>query len=98
AGENEDPTIAHRHHRQPRQSRLVGKVAGRAARKRKVSKTMHDIWTFHSAGAVIFGPGSIARLGEQAMRHRFARVLVVTDPALVAVGLAERVRAPLEAA
>jgi alcohol dehydrogenase len=59
---------------------------------------MSDIWTFHSAGAVIFGPGAIARLGEQANRHRFGRVLVVTDRTLVGAGLFEEVQRPLKAA
>ena len=59
---------------------------------------MPDIWTFHSAGAVIFGPGAIARLGEQANRHRWARVLVVTDRTLVGAGLLDEVRTPLKAA
>src|SRR5689334_2025184 len=59
---------------------------------------MSDIWAFHSAGAVIFGPGAIARLGEQAKRHRWARVLVVTDQTLVGAGLLDEVRTPLKAA
>lgn len=59
---------------------------------------MPDIWTFHSAGAVIFGPGAIARLGEQAKRHRWARVLVVTDRTLVGAGLLDEVRTPLTVA
>jgi alcohol dehydrogenase len=59
---------------------------------------MPDIWTFHSAGAVIFGPGAIARIGEQAQRHRWARVLVVTDRTLVGAGLLNEVQTPLTAA
>lgn len=59
---------------------------------------MFDIWTFHSAAAVIFGPGAIARLGEQANRHRWQRVLVVTDRTLVGAGLLDEVQNPLTAA
>ena len=56
---------------------------------------MRTTWTFASAGQLIFGAGSVAQLGELVVRNGYRRVLVVTDPPLVAAGLLDRVREPL---
>ena len=56
---------------------------------------MRQTWTFHSAGQIVFGPGSTAQLGAVARRLGIGRALVVTDANLVRAGLAERVRRPL---
>jgi alcohol dehydrogenase class IV len=55
-------------------------------------------WSFHSAGQLVFGRGAAAQLGDLVARRKLAKVLVVTDPQLVAAGLADRVVAPLAAA
>ena len=59
---------------------------------------MRSIWTFHSAGELVFGPGSATELGDRAVRAGLRRVLVVTDPPLAAAGILEQVRLPLESA
>jgi alcohol dehydrogenase class IV len=56
---------------------------------------MRTTWTFHSAGQLLFGRRAIAQLGEVAGRLRARRVLLVTDPILLKVGLAEMVHIPL---
>jgi alcohol dehydrogenase class IV len=56
---------------------------------------MRTTWTFHSAGQLLFGRDAARQLGEVAGRLGARRVLVVTDPALVKAGVAERVRTPL---
>ena len=48
---------------------------------------MREIWTFYSAGQLVFGPGAIAQVGEQAARIGLKRVLVVTDRVLEKAGL-----------
>lgn len=47
---------------------------------------------------VIFGPGSIGRLGECASAVRARRALLVTDPGIVAAGHVDRALTSLEAA
>ena len=44
-------------------------------------------FTFNPAPSLVFGPGSIARLGEIAAQRLGPRVLVVTDAGLVKAGL-----------
>jgi alcohol dehydrogenase class IV len=56
---------------------------------------MRTTWTFHSAGQLLFGRDAVGQLGEVAGRLGARRVLIVTDPALVKAGVAERVRSPL---
>jgi alcohol dehydrogenase len=56
---------------------------------------MRETWTFHSAGQLLFGRNAAGQLGEIAGRLGARRVLLVTDPALVKAGVADRVRAPL---
>jgi alcohol dehydrogenase class IV len=55
-------------------------------------------WTFHSAGSLIFGRGAVTQLGDVAARLVAKRVLVVTDPNLVAAGIAEQATRPLSEA
>jgi alcohol dehydrogenase class IV len=57
---------------------------------------MRTTWNFHSAGQLTFGAGSAARLGTLCARRGWRRVLIVTDPVLVRVGLLETIRKPLE--
>ena len=47
---------------------------------------------------LVFGPGSLARLGELARELGFRRTLLVADPGLVATGHVERARGSLDAA
>jgi alcohol dehydrogenase len=47
---------------------------------------------------LVFGPGTLARLGEIARELGFRRTLVVSDPGIVAAGFAARASASLEAA
>ena len=53
---------------------------------------MRETWTFHTAGQLLFGRNGTRQLGEIARRLGAKRVLVVTDPMLVKVGLCDRVR------
>ncbi|MEW4529291.1 iron-containing alcohol dehydrogenase [Maioricimonas sp. JC845] len=55
-------------------------------------------WGFSTAGRILFGPGAVGQLEQVAERLRSARALIVTDQAIAAAGLVERVIAPLEAA
>jgi alcohol dehydrogenase class IV len=59
---------------------------------------MRTIWTFHSAGQLIFGRHATQRLGEVVNRLGLRRLLIVTDPILVKAGLVESVHVPLSEA
>lgn len=48
-------------------------------------------FTFNTSASVQFGAGSIAKIGALARERLGARVLVVTDPGMVATGMVERV-------
>jgi alcohol dehydrogenase class IV len=56
---------------------------------------MRTTWTFHTAGQLLFGRDAVRQLGEIASRLGARRILIVTDPALVKAGVADRVRSPL---
>ncbi|UCC62563.1 MAG: iron-containing alcohol dehydrogenase [Anaerolineae bacterium] len=56
---------------------------------------MRGEWRFHTAGEIIFGRGSAGRVGETVRRLGAQRVLLVTDPGLVAAGLHEGVEGSL---
>lgn len=58
---------------------------------------MRTTWTFHGAVSLLFGRHATGQLGEVADRLGARRVLIVTDPVLVKVGLANRIREPLAA-
>lgn len=53
---------------------------------------------FEPRTRVVFGPGSLARLGELARELRFRRILLVADPGLVASGHVDEAERPLRAA
>src|ERR1700694_5795662 len=53
---------------------------------------------FHTPTRVVFGPGTVGRLGELARELGDTRVLVVTDPGLEAAGHPQRAVASLKAA
>jgi alcohol dehydrogenase class IV len=55
-----------------------------------------NVWNFHSAGRLIFGCGATRELGAAAARLQIGSVLLITDPALVAAGVLNRVRQALE--
>jgi alcohol dehydrogenase class IV len=59
---------------------------------------MRTTWTFHAPGQLLFGRNGTHQLGEVAGRLGVKRVLIVTDPVLLRVGLAERVHVPLSEA
>ncbi len=59
---------------------------------------MPDIWTFHSAGQLVFGPGAITRAGQLVSRLGVRRVMIVTDQRLIDNGLADSISVPLAAA
>ena len=54
-------------------------------------------WNFHSAGRIVFGSGSVTRLGEFIRPWKPSRVLIVTDAMLVRAGVVSQVEAPLRA-
>lgn len=59
---------------------------------------MRNTWNFYSAGQLVFGCGAVRNLGRLAAERQLERVLIVTDPVLVRVGLVERVLESLAAA
>jgi len=59
---------------------------------------MRTTWTFHTAGKMVFGSGSIAELGEHTRGLNVSRVLVVTDQTLIRAGILEPVQKSLAAA
>ncbi|MDP6721316.1 MAG: iron-containing alcohol dehydrogenase [Pirellulaceae bacterium] len=56
---------------------------------------MSEVWTFHSAGQIVFGPRAAAQVGQIATRIGLQRVFIVTDQALIAAGLLGGVRGSL---
>jgi alcohol dehydrogenase class IV len=56
---------------------------------------MRGEWSFHSAGEIIFGRGSVRRAGEAVRRLGAQRALLITDPGLIAAGLHEGVEQSL---
>lgn len=59
---------------------------------------MRTIWSFFSAGQIVFGRGAGGRTGEVAVELGGTRALLITDRHLVGAGLADGIRASLEAA
>ena len=55
---------------------------------------MRTTWTFHSAGQLVFGSGSVAQLGSLVHELKLKRLLLVTDRHLASAG----VLVPVEAA
>lgn len=56
---------------------------------------MRETWTFHTAGQFLFGRNAVRQLGEVAGRLGARRILIVTDPVLLKVGLTDHLRGPL---
>jgi alcohol dehydrogenase class IV len=56
---------------------------------------MRTVWTFNSAGQIVFGQHAIKQLGDIAARLQAKRALIVTDPILDKAGLLDRARKPL---
>ena len=56
---------------------------------------MRGEWRFYTAGEIIFGRGSVQRVGEAVRRLRAQRALLVTDKGLVGAGLHEKVEQTL---
>ncbi|MCC9606608.1 iron-containing alcohol dehydrogenase [Blastopirellula sp. JC732] len=56
---------------------------------------MADAWSFYSAGELTFGVGASQQVGKLSARRGWSRVLIVTDPTLVRLGLVDKVRRPL---
>jgi alcohol dehydrogenase len=59
---------------------------------------MHGEWRFSIANQVIFGRGAVRRVGEAVRALGARRPLLVTDPPLIAAGLAEPIERSLGAA
>jgi alcohol dehydrogenase class IV len=57
-----------------------------------------SVWNFTSAGRLIFGCAATRELGAAAARLKIGSVLVITDRALVAAGVLDKVRQPLQQA
>lgn len=57
---------------------------------------MREIWTFHTAGQVMFGPGAAGQLGSILQRRKLRRVLLVTDRNLRTAGLVDPLVANIE--
>jgi alcohol dehydrogenase class IV len=55
-------------------------------------------FTFNTVGSIVFGEGAAARIGELAAMRGWKRVLLVTDPGIVKLGMAARAIAALETA
>ena len=60
--------------------------------------SQRDYWSFFSAGRIVFGSGSVKRLGSLIQPFRATRALIVADAPLVRAGVVSRVEAPLRAA
>lgn len=50
-----------------------------------------EIWTFHTAGQLVFGRNAVRQVGEIAVRRGYRRALLVTDPILLRAGVPEMV-------
>jgi alcohol dehydrogenase class IV len=59
---------------------------------------MDGEWRFHASPNILFGQGVVRRVGETARWYGAERVLLITDPGLVAAGVHERVEASLREA
>jgi alcohol dehydrogenase len=60
--------------------------------------TQRHFWNFHSAGRVVFGSGSIAKLDQFIRPWKPSRLLIVTDAILIQAGVVAQVEAPLREA
>ena len=58
---------------------------------------MNLIRTFQTAPRIVVGPGCLSQIVSEAQRLGGTRIMVVTDPGLVAAGIAERLETLLDA-
>ncbi|MFM9115661.1 MAG: iron-containing alcohol dehydrogenase [Planctomycetota bacterium] len=58
---------------------------------------MRTTWNFQTAGQMIFGAGATKRLAAWLQRRGFRRVLIVTDPILIQVGILSKIEDALRA-
>ncbi|MCL5960139.1 MAG: iron-containing alcohol dehydrogenase [Chloroflexi bacterium] len=56
---------------------------------------MRDSWGYSSAQEVVFGSGSVNKIGRIARKLNGTRAMVITDKAIVEAGLLEAVKGPL---
>jgi alcohol dehydrogenase len=73
-------------------------ILGLHSALRTPNSALKMIWNFHSAGALHFGLGAVAKLGDIARSWNWQRVFVVTDRILARAGIVESVAGPLRAA
>ncbi len=59
---------------------------------------MRTIWSFQSAGRIVFGAHAAGQTGEIARSQGATRALLITDPVLLGAGLADPIRDSLETA
>lgn len=59
---------------------------------------MRDFWNFYSAGRIVFGSGSVARLGALLKPWNCRRLFLVSDRVLERTGIVDRVLSPLREA
>ena len=59
---------------------------------------MSEVWTFHSAGQIVFGARAAAQVGQIASRLGLRRLSIITDKALIAARLLDGVRVALQEA
>ncbi len=57
-----------------------------------------DAFTFNTSKSIQFGVGALDRLGVLARTHIGSRVMLVTDPGMIATGIIDRALAPLKEA
>ena len=63
-----------------------------ASKLYRIARSSVGGFDFQLRTRVVFGDGALARLGELARELSFTRTLVVADPGIVSVGLAQRAR------
>lgn len=56
---------------------------------------MRTIWTFHSAGKVVFGSGAVRLAGQEILELRCRRILIVTDSQIAETGALARLQSSL---
>ena len=66
-----------------------------AAYNDRMTPTLRETWTFHTAGQIVFGRNAVRQLGDIAQRLGARRVLVITDPILDKAGILATVRESL---
>eukprot|EP00456_Euglypha_rotunda_P023098 TRINITY_DN1929_c0_g1_i9.p1 TRINITY_DN1929_c0_g1~~TRINITY_DN1929_c0_g1_i9.p1 ORF type:complete len:403 (-),score=120.95 TRINITY_DN1929_c0_g1_i9:108-1316(-) len=57
-----------------------------------------DSWSFFSAGQIVFGSGTVKKLGALIKPWKSAKAVIIADKALVNAGIVARVEAPMRSA